>query len=133
MKITFNYLRGGIDPDLGFPDLVPVRVEEELETLHGPGQGDAPDDEGDEEEDGQRGGDVDNLPRGGDSLPQAEVHDDPGEDEEAQQLQPDGAHVVDTFRHLQHSVAGRKIFLKSLERKYFDLLEKFLSSGDSLL
>ena len=46
------------------------------------------------------------LAGGGHPLPQAEVDDDPGEDEEAEQLQPDAAHVLHPARHLQHAVAA---------------------------
>ena len=95
-----------IDPDFWLTDFVPIRQEEESQSLYGSRQGEAPDDEGEQEKDGQRGREVDNLAGGRHALPEAEIDNDPGQHQETEELQSDVTHVMNTLSHLQHAVTG---------------------------
>ena len=63
-----------------------------------------PDQEGDEQQDGNRCRHVDNLPRGLDRLEYAEVDDDPCNNEEDEELPADAAHVGDGLGHPKYSL-----------------------------
>ena len=64
-----NYLWGRIDPYFWLAHFIPVRKEEEVETVHGPGESEAADDEGEQEDDGDCCREVDNLAGGSHALP----------------------------------------------------------------
>ena len=88
--------------------LVPLRFDEESDSVNSSGQGTAPDQESDEQDVGIRGREEYDLPGGLDGFPVAEVDDDPGEKQEAEELPADAAKVLDAFRHLQNSVTATK-------------------------
>ena len=102
--IINTHLGCSIYPNFRLTDFVPIRKEEVSETLHGPRQSEATDHEGEQEEDGERGREVDNLARGRHALPQAEVDNDPGQHQEAEELKSDVTHVVNTLSHLEHAM-----------------------------
>ena len=77
-------LRRRVYPDLWLCDPLPVGSQEEQDAVDSSGETQPANSEGNEEEDGEGGCDVDHLPGQGYSLPEAEVDDDPGADQEAE-------------------------------------------------
>ena len=81
-----EHLTGGIPPNVDLQHLLPLGDEEKQESIQSSRQGDPSNQEGDEDEVGEGGGEVDHLAARLHPLHQAEEDDDPGKGEGKGQL-----------------------------------------------
>ena len=84
----------GINPHSGVAQLAEIRSEIEVDPVASPVQGHPAEEEDGEEEVGEESSEVDNLPSPLDSFPDAEVAENPGNAQSANQLQPQTARLV---------------------------------------
>ena len=84
----------GINPHSGVAQLAEIRSEIEVDPVASPVQGHPAEEEDGEEEVGEESREVNNLSSPLDSLPDAEVAEDPGNAQSAHQLQSETAGLV---------------------------------------
>ena len=96
-------LHSTISTNLGFDHLRPDRSEEVAETLVSSWQCQSSDGEDDQQDEGEGGSHIDNLPCHLDTLPDGKVDHDPGGHQGSEQLPAEGAHVLNTLGHVEHS------------------------------
>jgi hypothetical protein len=87
--------------NLRFGQFRQVRTDIELDAIHGAGQGDATNQQHGQQNIGEEGSEVHNLASPFDTLPDAEVAQNPHQQQGAGQLPTDAAHLVDTAGDLQ--------------------------------
>ena len=71
-------------------------------------QRDGPEEEHGHDHVGEERGEPDNLPGGVQPLPDDGVYDDPGQQEAAEELPLEAAHLVDAAGDLEHALAGKE-------------------------
>ena len=94
MAELISYLSPGINPHPGVAQLAEIRREIEVDPVPSPGESHAAEEEDGEEEVGEESREVNNLSSPLDSLPDAEVAEDPGNAQSAHQLQSETAGLV---------------------------------------
>ena len=87
-------MSSGINPDSGLHQLGEVRSEIEVDAVASSVQGDASEEEDGQEEVGEEGGEVDHLAGPLDTLPDAEVAENPGDAEGDHQVNPKASGLV---------------------------------------
>ena len=88
------YLSPGINPNSRFAQLAEIRRQIEVDPVTGPVQSHAAEEEDGEEEVGEESREVNHFSSPLDSLPDAEVAEDPGNAQSAHQLQSETAGLV---------------------------------------
>ena len=84
----------GINPHSGVAQLAEIRSEIEVDPVASPVQGHPAEEEDGEEEVGEEGGEVDHLAGPLDTLPDAEVAENPGDAEGDHQVNPKASRLV---------------------------------------
>ena len=84
--------------------LLPLRSQVERNAIHVAGQGGSPDQQDDENAIREKSGEVDELPKRLDSLPERAVDEGPGKEKAASQLKPYLPDVMNAIGDVKHEV-----------------------------